>query len=54
MFVVEEVFRADGKRFPMYWHKDQFTAEVWAINHRCDMVSVQAGRAELIVEREDG
>lgn len=54
MFVVYEVFNSDGKRFPMFYHKDRFDCEVWAANHSLDMISVQAGRAKLVIEESEG
>lgn len=53
MFVVYEVFKSDGKRFPVYHHHYWHDCYVWAFNHNFDWKSVVEGRAKFVIVKED-
>lgn len=50
MYTVYEQLKSDGKRFPVYQHKDRFDCEVWAENHKVDWKSVVDGKAVFVIE----
>ena len=52
MFTVYEVFKSDGKKFPLHKHEDQFECEVWAYNHDDCTTALRIGRSYLVIEGE--
>jgi hypothetical protein len=50
MYTVYEVFKSDGKRYPLYTNNDCFECEVWMKNHAECTNALRIGRSYLIIE----
>ena len=50
MFVVNEVFNTDGKKFHRFESEDKFTCEVYVDHHKYDYGALLNGDSELIIE----
>ena len=50
MFVVYEVFKADGKKFFRFESEDKFTCEVYVDHHKYDYGALLNGASVLIIE----
>ena len=47
---VYEVFKSDGKRFPLYNHDDYFTCECWVNNHLECTTALRLGKSYLVID----
>lgn len=50
MFVVYEVFKADGKKFLRFKDEDKFNCEVYAYQHKYDYGAILNGKSYLVIE----
>jgi hypothetical protein len=53
MFVVYEVFKADGKKFYRFQSEDKFDCMVYVDHHKYDFGAISNGDSELVIKWEN-